>query len=408
MTANTATNNEINLISNNFLLLTDILNNGTSNVTNMIVPNSIVANSNTQIVNAYNLLQLNRSYLQAETSAWIEANKFVNKANIISYNANTRTAVIDNNWTALPDNYCNYNLSIPLRNTPAPLSARYSTFITGSPYIYNSSSVNSLGGVGLCIDGKRSTGNKSMISSQFTQVNTGGIGIHILNDGYSQLVSIYAIFCDKGFLAESGGTASMGNCNINFGNYGLYASGFGQIVMSGLLNGSQSPFNSRVNINNIVRDSALSVAASVPYSGLLMFINGDSPGKYYNVTGSTELDINGNTVVTLLEANNTVFAANTPVYFYQQSQLRASGQTFEFCGAGTSIDAIPRLGGIANSQLQITAVGGAAIYATSTDENGNFQVGDLVLDQATSTISGRTFSKSLFAQMTPYILALEG
>ena len=88
--------------------------------------------------------------------------------------------------------------------------------------------------------------------------------------------------------------------------------------------------------------------------------------------------------------------------------MRASGQTFEFCGAGTSIDAIPRLGGIANSQLQITAVGGAAIYATSTDENGNFQVGDLVLDQATSTISGRTFSKSLFAQMTPYILALEG
>jgi len=408
MTANTATNNEVNLISTDFSLITNILNNGTSNVTNMIVPNSIVANTNTHIVNAYNLLQLNKSYLQAEASAWIESNKFVNQANIISYSADTQIAVIDQNWNGLPDNNCTYNLSIPLLNSAAPATARYSTYITGSPYIYNSSSINSLSGTGLCIDGSRCTGNKSMISSQFTQVNTNGTGVRILNDGYCQLVSIYAIFNNKAFLAETGGTASMGNCNVNFGKYGLYASGYGKIVMSGLLNGTQAPFNFTVNINNIITDSALSVAASVPYSGLLMFVGGDSSGTYYNVTGSTQLDINGSTQVSLLESNNITFAANTPVYFYQQSQLRASGQTFEFCGAGTSIDAIPRLGGVANSQLQITAVGGAAVFATSTDENGNFQVGDLILDQATSTISGRTFSKSLFAEMTPYILALEG
>jgi hypothetical protein len=62
---------------------------------------------------------------------------------------------------------------------------------------------------------------------------------------------------------------------------------------------------------------------------------------------------------------------------------------------------------VANSANQITTIAEGAVYATSTDEQGNFQVGDLILNQGTSTISGRTFTKSLFAVMTPYILALE-
>jgi hypothetical protein len=88
--------------------------------------------------------------------------------------------------------------------------------------------------------------------------------------------------------------------------------------------------------------------------------------------------------------------------------LRASGQTFEFVGAGTTINAIPRLGGVANSANQIIIIAEGAVFATSTDEAGNFTVGDLILNQETATISGRTFTKSLFAVMTPYILALEG
>ena len=35
-------------------------------------------------------------------------------------------------------------------------------------------------------------------------------------------------------------------------------------------------------------------------------------------------------------------------------------------------------------------------------------IGDeLLIDRATGTINGRTFNKSLFAVMTPYILALQ-
>jgi hypothetical protein len=129
--------------------------------------------------------------------------------------------------------------------------------------------------------------------------------------------------------------------------------------------------------------------------------------EYWAVTEATPLS-GGNTVVTFQTTiPNPILSGNT-VYFYQQSQLRASGQTFEWSGAGTNINAIPRLGGVANTQSQTVVIGEGAVYATSTDQDGNFTVSDLVINQSTSTITGRTFSKSLFAEMTPYILALEG
>jgi hypothetical protein len=50
--------------------------------------------------------------------------------------------------------------------------------------------------------------------------------------------------------------------------------------------------------------------------------------------------------------------------------------------------------------------GGVVIY-TSTDQSGNFRIGDgLQINQNTGTISGRSFTRSLFNSMTPFILAL--
>jgi hypothetical protein len=326
---------------------------------------------------------------------------------IIGYSGNSRTATVNTAWSTIPNATSQYSLAIPLRTSPAASNTRYTTYITGSPYIYNSSSITSLGGTGLKIDGSKATGNKSMISSQFTQVNQGGKGVHILNDGYSQLVSIYGIFCDVAFLAESGGSASMGNCNVNFGNKGLVANGKGSLAMSGVLNGTGSASEYTLNVKSISVNTSLSVSSTVPYAGLIMKIAGDNADTYYSVISSTPL-MNGNTTVTFANSNTTSFSDGTTVSFYQQSQLRASGQTFEFVGAGTTINAIPRLGGIANSANQVTTIAEGAIFATSTDEAGNFTVGDLILNQGSATISGRTFTKSLFAVMTPYILALEG
>jgi len=338
----------------------------------------------------------------------ITAGAGLNQTRTISaYDGNTKIATVSTGFINFPDSSSSYNLFIPLRTSPASSTTRYTTYITGSPYIYNCSSITSLGGTGLKIDGSRATGNKSMISSQFTQVNNGGTGVHILNDGYSQLVSIYGIFCDTSFLAETGGSASMGNCNVNFGNRGLVANGKGALAMTAVLDGIQAANNNTFDIKNIVANSAF-VTSTVPFSTMVMKIVGDDPGTYYTVSSATPLGANGNSTVTFALSNTSVFADGTQLNFYQQSQLRASGQTFEFVGAGTTINAIPRLGGVANSANQIIAIAEGAVYATATDESGNFIVGDLVLNQSTATIAGRTFTKSLFAEMTPYILALEG
>ena len=327
-------------------------------------------------------------------------------ANIVSYNGTTKVATVDANWSTQPTSSSVYSLGIPLRNSPASTSSRYTTYITGSPYIYNSSSITTTG-TGIKIDGDLATGNKSIISAQFTQVNSGGTGIHVLNDGYTQLVSIYGIFCDTAFLAESGGTASMGNCNVNFGNKGLVANGKGKLAMSATVDVTSAEAAFTMNLSSVTANSTLGITATIPYTGLIMKINGDAAENYYSVVEATPLS-GGVTTVTFQQTIANSFSNGTSVSFYQQSQLRASAQTFEYVGAGTSINALPKLGGIANSAAQIIGIDEGAVFATSTDQSGNFVVSDLTINQSTSTISGRTFSKSLFAEMTPYILALEG
>ena len=81
-----------------------------------------------------------------------------------------------------------------------------------SPYVQNCTSF-STSGTGMRIDGNLSEGTKSMVVDAYTQYNQGGIGIHLLNRGYAQLVSVFTIACDKGFFAESGGFCSITNSN---------------------------------------------------------------------------------------------------------------------------------------------------------------------------------------------------
>ena len=328
---------------------------------------------------------------------------------ITSYNSTTKVATVDSDWSPVVDYTSVYEVKIQRRTTPAANTARWSTFITASPYVYVCSSRTTTG-TGLKVDGARTTGNKSMVSAQFTQINTGGIGFHVLNDGYAQLVSMYAIFCDTAFLAESGGTASMGNCNVNFGNKGLKANGRGALITTGKIRVQTNIKDFTLNLNNIVvnTDPYMSVTANVPYVGLVGYVDGDTSDTFYYVTSST-LPVAGNTVVSLKNSFDNVFTTGTTVRFYQQSQLRASGQTFEFVGAGTTLTtALPRNGGVPNNEAQIERANGGAVFCTSTNESGDFQVSDLIIEQSTGTISGRTFSKSLYAELTPFILALEG
>lgn len=112
--------------------------------------------------------------------------------------------------------------------------------------------------------------------------------------------------------------------------------------------------------------------------------------------------------ITLEERVPDTFPFDTIVDFRQYSRITASSQTFEWVGAGNDVNtALPYLGGEAVVENQVVAINGGKVYYTGTDQRGDFRIGsDLIINRNNGTISGRTFTKSLFAVMTPYILAI--
>jgi hypothetical protein len=117
-------------------------------------------------------------------------------------------------------------------------------------------------------------------------------------------------------------------------------------------------------------------------------------------------------VVGLGEAVNRtdLFPDGSTVNFYQRSYISASGYLFEYVGAGTNYGSLPQRGVKDPTQSQETIqLDSGKVFFTSTDQNGDFRIGPgLVISQATGVLSGRTFTQSLFANMTPFILAIEG
>ena len=95
---------------------------------------------------------------------------------------------------------------------------------------------------------------------------------------------------------------------------------------------------------------------------------------------------------------------------FEQSRILASSHSFEYIGSGTDIStALPQNGGVTIPANEVDSRNGGLVIYTSTDQAGNFKIGDgVVIDQARGTITGDAYTKSLFANITPYILALGG
>ena len=134
------------------------------------------------------------------------------------------------------------------------------------------------------------------------------------------------------------------------------------------------------------------------------------PINYYTIdTILPETPSAGNTTVVIQETFSANLVPNTGVEFYTRSAIIASAHTFEYIGAGTNpATALPQYGGIPVSEQEVVEVNGGVVTFTSTDHKGNFKVGSgFTVNQATGTVSGDDFYRSLFAIMTPYILALQ-
>ena len=127
---------------------------------------------------------------------------------------------------------------------------------------------------------------------------------------------------------------------------------------------------------------------------------------YYTVVGYDE----NSSAITFDERVPYTLNNNTDIYFYQLSRVIANSHCFEYVGSGTNIStSIPSRGGVPNTDNEVVQINGGRVAVTSTDHLGNFKVGEqFTINQNTGTITGRSFSKSLFATITPFVLALEG
>jgi hypothetical protein len=130
---------------------------------------------------------------------------------------------------------------------------------------------------------------------------------------------------------------------------------------------------------------------------------------YYSIISSTPVS-SGICTITVTDNLPYGLSPGDTVPFFKQSRVLASGHSFEYIGSGTQISsALPSTGGVPIQENETDRRNGGLVVYTSTDQTGNFRIGDgVVVNQQTGTISGTFYSKSLFSTMTPFILALGG
>ena len=130
---------------------------------------------------------------------------------------------------------------------------------------------------------------------------------------------------------------------------------------------------------------------------------------YYGVDTATEPSAGVSTITLANNLNNTI-GIGTTVFFSRQSFQIVSSHSFEYIGSGNTIEgAYPSKGGVTIQENEVIKLDGGEIVYTSTDQDGNFRIGDgVAIDQAAGAITGDVYTKSLFSQVTPFILALGG
>jgi hypothetical protein len=138
--------------------------------------------------------------------------------------------------------------------------------------------------------------------------------------------------------------------------------------------------------------------------------------SYYDGQYGSAIAVTRDQLLETLETNRYLrtraefIAAGAPLESFG-SLIVATGIDYSYNGSGVTFKALPPNqggSGVANPAFEITELGGGRIFFTSGNETGDFRIGTgLSINQATGTLVGRTFSKSLFSLVTPFSLALQ-
>ena len=307
--------------------------------------------------------------------------------------------------------------------------------IEASPYIQNSSLISFLGGSGCEIDGaKVATPNvprpglklnaqgatvaqfdpqgKSMVANAFTIICFGGTAYNVSNDGYTQLVSVFAIFCQDGILTQSGGYASVTNSASNFGTYSLRATGFRAEAYSfdiGVIDSITDDVDGNgVPTGRQVIQVSGTTLTGVPVEDYIIKIDGytSADPAVEHIILETELisGAPGTQIVAKITTNRSMdfsdgsnryqssndpsFAAgslplsnllNSTIRFHRPSVTNSSSHTWEYAGSGNTYAALPQNGGVGlGTAFEAAEEKFGQVYTSGTNEFGDFKVGNFV------------------------------
>ena len=126
-----------------------------------------------------------------------------------------------------------------------------------SPYVQNNACFGNAA-IGQKIDGAlHAGGNDSIVSNDFTQLISDGIGAWVTNNGRAELVSVFTYYSHVGYLSEAGGRIRGTNGNNSYGDFGSVAEGYDVTEVPGT--GLVDNRNFRATVGQVITDGAQQV-----------------------------------------------------------------------------------------------------------------------------------------------------
>jgi hypothetical protein len=208
--------------------------------------------------------------------------------------------------------------------------------VSRSPYVQGLTTFGNAA-IGQKIDGAlHNGGNDSIVSNDFTQVISDGIGAWVANNGRAELVSVFTYYSHIGYLATEGGRIRGTNGNNSYGDFGSVAEGF---------DSTETP-NTGV-VDNIFQFSATIGNTTTDGSGFIA-LEFDNAGVEYTEAAFT---LSGGGLAASAEA--TEFRDDA-VYQVRLLQTAVDGLNGEFGGQGYVTNSNTAQGG-STTQITIAA-----------------------------------------------------
>ena len=243
---------------------------------------------------------------------------------------------------------------------------------------------------------------------QHTYDSGGTVSINAVRPFDGQVVYFDELYSTVGSVTvSSGGTGYTQNVDITFDApsepWGIPATAVGEVV-----NGSVTKVEMVSNGRGYTTTPTATFAS--PDVGINTATGtANLVPTYYVIQSSTPV-VSGICTITITDNVPYAVGLGSTTPFFKQSRVLASGHSVEYIGSGVTIaTALPQNGGVTIQENETDSRNGGLVVYTTTDQSGNFRIGDGVqINQQTGTISGTFYSKSLFSTMTPFILALGG